>query len=123
MPNVFKDEYQNYDNLLTEATVKYTTGTETLQKGNKLKRGAVLGYISGTDKVTLVNKGATDTSKSVYCILATDIDATDKDMVAPVYYSGGFNTRNLTFGGNDTYKDHKLSARLVSIFFNSIPRG
>ena len=34
MPNVFKDEYQNYDNLLTEATVKYTTGTETLQKGN-----------------------------------------------------------------------------------------
>lgn len=123
MGNVFTNDHQNYDNLLTEATVKYTTGSEILVKGNKLKRGAVLGYNSTNDKVTLVNKAATDTSKSVYCILAEDVDATDKDMVVPVYYSGGFNTRNLTFGGSDTYKDHKLSARQVAIFFNNIPRG
>lgn len=123
MPNVFNNERQDYDNLLTEATVKYTTGSEVLAKGNKLKRGAVLGYNFATDKVTLVNKGATDTSKAVYCVLAEDFDATDKDMVVPVYYSGGFNVRKLTFGGNDTYKDHKLSARLVAIFFNNIPRG
>lgn len=123
MPNVYGSERQEYDNLLTEATVKYTTGSEVLVKGNKLKRGAVLGYINGDDKVTLVNKSAQDTSNAVYAVLASDVDATEKDMTVPVYYSGGFNTSKLTFGDKDTYKDHKLSARKVAIFFNNVPRG
>lgn len=123
MQNNFSTEHQDYDNLFTDATVKPTTGTEILVKGNKLSRGAVLGYVTTTNRVTIVNKAAVDSSKTVYCVLAEDVDATDGDKQVPVYYSGGFNVRNLTFGGADTYTDHKLDARMVQIFFNNVMKG
>lgn len=121
--NNFDSQFLNYDNLITDATVKPTTGSEVLLKGNKLSRGAVLGYVKDQAKVTLVDKTGKDGRELVYAVLAQDVDATNADVKVPVYYSGGFNTHNLTFANKDTPADHKYSARQVAIFFNNVPRG
>ena len=78
------------------------TDSGTLIMGQNLKRGAVLGKIAASGKLTLVNSTATDGSQTPYAILAADTDATAADKTCSLYIAGEFNSNGLIFGGTDT---------------------
>lgn len=119
----YTSEHQDYDGLFSGATCPIVTGTETLAKGQNLKRGAVLGLVGSTQELVLVNKSSPDGSGTPFAVLAEDTNATDAKAVIPVYYSGEFNVSHLTFAAGTTAADLKHSARLVQLFFNNVMKG
>lgn len=105
-----------YENLIFD-NIEMPTGPEILKKGFVYKRGTVLGFLSTENKCVPVDKKASDSSKTVYAVLAEDVDTTLSDVVGAVYYAGGFNSKALIFIDDNTVADHKVSARQVGIFF------
>lgn len=114
--NLHTHSNSQYENLLA-GNIEMPTSTETIKKGAPYHRGQVLGYLQAENKCVAVDKKAADSSKSVYAVLAEDIDATDGDVIAAVYYAGEFNSKSVIFVDDNTVADHKLSARQVGIFF------
>jgi hypothetical protein len=111
-------EVFEFDSLFAGKVQPVVAGAETITGGN-FARGTVLGYLTATDKCTIVDSEAdpADGSENVYAILAEDVDASGGDVVGVVYYTGEFNTAKLTFGGTDDADDHKVAARNIGIFF------
>jgi len=70
--------------------------------GTVLKRGAVLGVVTTSSKLNLSVVAATDGSQTPKAILATDVDASAADVVAPAYYTGEFADLMMTFGTGHT---------------------
>ena len=119
MTNLVATTKFDYDNLFGGNTLPSTVGSEVLAKGQKLKRGALLGMTSdGTLK--LVSKKASDGSQNVYAVLCDDTDSTDKVLPVSVYYNGEFNTKRITVTDGDKVSDFRQSARMVGIFFKQI---
>lgn len=112
----------SYDNLFAGNVQPQVTGTETLAKGQNLKRGSVVG-INDKGEIKLVNLKATDGSKDVYGVLCDDCDATDNTSVTAVYYSGEFNQNKVIVSDTESFQDYKLSARKIGIFFKPIIRA
>lgn len=111
----------DYDNLWAGNTLPSRTGAETLAKGQKLKRGALLGMAAdGTLK--LVSKKASDGSQNVYAVLCDDCDTTDSDLPIIVYYDGEFNINRITVSDGEKVIDYKQSARQVGILFKTTVR-
>lgn len=107
-----------YDNLIAGSAMPAVPGTETIVSGaGELARGTVLGMVTASGKLTIVNSTKDDGSQTVYAVLAEAVDATAADVVAAVYYTGEFNEASLVFGGTDTADDHRVAARKVGVFF------
>lgn len=107
------------DNLFAGHVQPVVVGAETVT-GGSFKRGTALGYITASGKVTLLAKEAADPAtgaEKLYAILADDVDASEEDKVATVYYTGEFNARSVIFDEDDSAEIRKVEARNIGIFF------
>jgi len=109
------EEITNYDNLNT-GSIDLVTETLTVKQGENLVRGTVLGKITATGKMVIVDSTNTDGSENPYAVLVEDVDATSADVVSGGYVSGVFNENKLVFGGTDTYLTHKAAMRLLGMY-------
>ena len=94
------------------------TSPETILSGaGSLARGAVLGRVTASGKLVLVNSAGTDDGRRTpYGILLEAVDATSADKPAAVALSGEFNSSKLVFGGTDTAATHKAALRDLNIY-------
>ncbi|WP_218110305.1 head decoration protein [Oligoflexus tunisiensis] len=94
----------------------------TIEKGQVLNAGSILGKKTESQKCVLsAAKAADETaiadgSEKPYAILQVDVDATTKDIVAPVYLAGAFLGLDLTVGNGHTLEGIKDELRLLSIY-------
>ncbi|HYX37110.1 MAG TPA: head decoration protein [Oligoflexus sp.] len=97
-------------------------GIVTIEKGQVLKAGSVLGKKTATQKCVLCAAKAQDESAIVdgsekpYAILQVDVDATAKDITAPIYKAGAFLGLDLTVGKGHTIEAIEDDLWLRSIF-------
>jgi hypothetical protein len=110
-------ETYTYDNLLIGDD--YITDSAVLITGQNLKRGAALGKITSSGKLTALDSTAITGEQTPYAILAADTDATSADKVCPVYKSGEFNQANIGFTGSDTAATHKEGFRAVDLYLKA----
>ncbi|SOC48287.1 bacteriophage lambda head decoration protein D [Rhizobium subbaraonis] len=89
-------------NDLLVSDVPVITRNVTLISGQNLKRGAVLGNITASDKYTLSLSASADGSQTPGLVLAADADASGGDLVVPAYASGAFDSTKLVFGTGHT---------------------
>jgi hypothetical protein len=108
-----------FDNLFAGKIQPVVAGSETIT-GAALARGTVLGLITASDKCVAVDGSLTNGAENVYAVLAEDVDASEGDVEAAVYYTGEYNENAVAFGGDDTVADHKVAARNVGIFFKPV---
>jgi len=73
---------------------------------------------AGSGKFKIVNNVNVDGSQEADCMLVTEVDTTDADVVVEAYTSGHFNRQALTFGGDDTADDHELTLRKLGIILS-----
>lgn len=104
-----------YDNLFAGHTQPAIVGSEVITGGN-FKRGTVLGLITASNKMTIVDKAKSDGSQEVAAVLAQDVDASQQDKTATVYYTGQFNASSLIFKEGESATDYKLSLRKMGVF-------
>lgn len=104
-----------YDNLFAGHTQPAVVGSEIITGGN-FKRGTVLGLITQSNKMTIVDKTKSDGSQEVAAVLAQDIGASQQDKSATVYYTGQFNASSLIFKEGESAADYKLALRKMGIF-------
>lgn len=88
----------------------------TIASGSALTKGSVLGRVTASGKFILSESDATDGSETPDAILAEDVDASEEDKQAVVYFSGEFNENALTLGGSFTLDDIRAGLRSKSIF-------
>lgn len=95
----------------------------TIEKGQKLIQGSVLGRKSSDGKLVLCTKttadgtAISDGSEKAFCILQVDVDASQSDLEAPVFRTGAFLELDLTVGPGHTLDSVKedLAARCIFI--------
>ena len=95
----------------------------TIEKGQKLLQGSILGRKTATGKCVLCAKtGAdgnpvNDGSEKAFCILQLDVDATASDFEALIFRTGAFLGLDLTVGQGHTLDSIKedLAARCIFI--------
>lgn len=90
------------DNLIASNTPPVATQDGTLITGQNLVRGAVLGRITASNKLTLAADAAVDGSETPVGILVHDIDATAADKACQIYVGGCFNNSKLTWDASFT---------------------
>lgn len=76
--------------------------TVTIESGQDLSAGAVLGKITASGKFVLSLAAASDGSETPIAILAEDCDASAADVEATAYFSGDFAQAALTLGTGHT---------------------
>ena len=91
----------------------------TIESGQDLVRGAVLGRVTATGEFKLSASAAGDGSETPVGILANDVDATGGATEAPVYVAGDFNERELTLGTGHTLATVRNAFRGTPIFIQS----
>ncbi len=98
-------------------------GSVTVEKGQVLKSGSILGRKTATGKYVLCSKTAgdpatpvADGSEKPVCILQIDIDATGADTYAPVFRTGAFLGLDLIVGKGHTLDSVDDDLALRSIF-------
>lgn len=89
-------------NDLLVSDVPVITRNITILSGQNLKRGAVIGNITASDKYTLSASAAADGSQTPSLVMAIDADATGGDLVAAAYASGAFDSTKLILGAGHT---------------------
>ncbi len=95
-----------------------TDGTMTLIAGQNLSRGALLGKITGSGKLTLSLSAAGDGSQNPYAILAENCNAVT-DSICAVYLAGEFDPNVMTFGTGQTAALTKDALRVLGIFLKT----
>lgn len=103
------------DNLIAGET-QLVSETGTLLAGQVLPRGALLGKITATGKLTLSTSAATDGSQNPYGILYDAYDSTAGDLSAGLYIKGEFNPNAMTFGAGQTAAGVKAALRDLGIY-------
>lgn len=109
----------NSDNLIPGGSINVLTKPVIVKAGQSYKRGTVLGLNDTDGKASIVNSANIDGSQRPYGILADDVDATQSDKPAVVYYAGEFNPSSLIFGGTDTVATHNSVLREIGIFLKN----
>lgn len=72
--------------------------------------------VEGSGLAALVDNSKVDGSQFADCILAVETDTDgDANVVQEAYASGHFNSKALTFGGNDSAADHEPELRVLGI--------
>jgi len=112
----FTQEEVNINDGLHAGDFPIRSKPVTLISGQNLKRGAVLGIITASDKATLSLSASSDGSEDVNCILAEDTDASSGDVETIAYITGDFNSNKLTFGTGHTAASTRDAFRDLSIF-------
>ena len=90
----------------------------TIDSGQTLTRGAVLGKITGSGNYTLSLSGAGDGSQVPEAILAEDVDASGGDADGLIYETGDFAEDALTLGASHTIASIRDGLRDKSIFMH-----
>lgn len=103
------------DNLFA-GNFSIVTEEETILSGQDVTRKTVMGKITASGKLVIVDSSNSDGSEVAYCIMAEDIDASAADTVGIVYKSGEFSQKELIFGGSDVYGDHKEAMRSLGMY-------
>ncbi|MDH5528379.1 MAG: head decoration protein [Nitrospirota bacterium] len=106
------------DNLIA-GDFPLVTDAETLIAGQNLVRGAVVGKITVSGKLTLSAAAAVDGSEIPYAILAADTDATAGDSPCVAYKTGEFSEGALTLGVGHTLAAIKDGLRDRGIFLKA----
>lgn len=75
-----------------------------------------IAVVAGSGLAVLADNSKVDGSQFADCILAVETDTTDGNVVQEAYASGHFNSKALTFGGNDTAADHEAELRVLGIY-------
>lgn len=115
LPRVFEESFTP-DKLIAGNT-QIVTRNETLLSGQNLKRGAVVGKITASDKVTLSASAASDGSQNPYGVLLDDYDATAGDLAnCGVLVQAEVNERALILGAGHTIASVKAAFRALGIF-------
>ncbi|WP_419900697.1 head decoration protein [Roseomonas sp. USHLN139] len=89
------------DNLIA-GTTQLVSADGILILGQNLKRGALVGRITASGKLTLSASASGDGSQVPYGILIDDVDATAADTKCGIYVKGEFNQNAVTFGTGHT---------------------
>ncbi len=89
-------------NDLLVSDVPVVTRNITVASGQNLKRGAVIGNITASDKYILSASAAADGSQTPGLVLATDCDASAGDVIAAAYAGGAFDSTKLILGAGHT---------------------
>ncbi len=103
------------DNLFA-GTFSIVTEEETILLGQNVTRKTVMGKITSSGKLIIVNSSNSDGSEAAYCIMAENIDASLADKPGIVYKSGEFSQKELIFGGTDVFTDHKEAMRSLGMY-------
>lgn len=82
--------------------------------------GFAVTIAAGSGSYNAVNSANIDGSDAPVAVLASDANATDGAVAAPVYLTGEFNAAALVFGGADTYVTHKDALRKLGIFVKTV---
>ena len=108
------------DNLFAGNVAPVVADIATIVSGaGILTRGTVLGLVTLSGKLTIVDSSKSDGTQLPYAVLAENVDATSADKDCGVYLTGEFNNDKLVFGGTDTAATHKVNARKIGIFFKN----
>lgn len=91
----------------------------TVISGQDLARGAVLGKITASGKVTIIDEGASDGSENFYAVLTEAVDASLGDVVGPAAIAGSFQEQALTVGGATVLADYKEAARALNCYIQT----
>lgn len=105
----------NFDNLFA-GDYYVVSETVTILSGENLERGTVLGKVTATGKMKIVNSANSDGSENPYAVLSDDVDASAADVVSAAYLSGEYNENKLIVGGTDTVAQHKAAMRLLGMY-------
>lgn len=117
-PRQYDDTYTP-DRLVAGLT-QIVTIPLTLISGQNLARGAVVGVITASGKLTLSLSAAADGSQTPYGILADDCNATAGDLAnCPVHVAGEFNEAALILGASHTIASIRAGLRDRGIFLKS----
>lgn len=81
----------------------------TLESGQNLTRGALLGKVTASGEYKLSASGAGDGSETPVSVLAVDTDASASAYKAVAYFKGEFNKNAMTFGTGHTYASVKAA--------------
>ncbi len=96
----------------------------TIEKGQKLTAGAVLGRKTDSEKYVLCTRAAedgtpiADGSEKPICILQHDVDAKDGDRKAIIFRTGAFLGLDLNMGGGHTISTLEEDLALRCIFID-----
>ena len=95
-------ETLNKDNIFAATQVQPVTATAAtvLSGEGVLARGSVMGRVSASGKLKLVNSSSDDGSQNPYGILADGVDATSADATGVIFLTGEFNSDALFFKTN-----------------------
>ncbi len=117
-PSQFTESYTP-DRLVAGLT-QLVSETGTLLAGQNLPRGALIGRITASGKLTLSLAAATDGSQVPYGVLLDAFDATAGDTMCGCYVKGEFDVAALTFGAGQTPAGVHDALRSVGIFLKHV---
>lgn len=110
-------ETLTYDKLFAGNVMPVVTEKATVVSGaGVVVRGTVLGRVTASGKLNVVNSANSDGSQVPYAIACDTVDATGADVATAVYLTGEFNEAALVFGGSDAAATHKAALRGLGIF-------
>lgn len=122
----FKEVATFEPSFLNRGTYPAYRGSVTIEKGQVLKKGSVLGRKTASGKYVLCSKtgadGTTaiaDGSEKARCILQLDVDATESDKFAPVFKTGSFLRLDLTVGKGHTLASVEEDLELRNIYLEN----
>ena len=121
MPQYPSQSSESYtpDRLVAGMT-QLVSETGILVAGQALPRGALMGRITATGKLTLSLAAATDGSQVPYGVLLDAFDATAADVVCGVYIKGEFDPASITFGAGQTQAGLHDALRAMGIFLKPV---
>lgn len=105
--SLFAGEYPIRHRPITLASGSNTTGTP-------LKRGALLGRVTATDKYIPCVKTASDGSQTPAAVLAGDTDAGAADVATAAYFEGEFAGEMMTLDASWTIATLQAALRQVN---------
>lgn len=105
----------NFDNLFA-STDFIVSETVIILSGQNIVRGTVLGRVTATGKMKIVDSTNSDGSENPYAVAVEDVDASAADVTSAAFTAGVFNENKLVVGGSDTVAQHKDAMRLLGMY-------
>lgn len=104
-----------HDELIAGNAALLVSRKGILVSGQNLKRGALLGVITASGKLTLSLSASSDGSQTPVSVLAHDTDASAGDAETLFYERGDFNQAAITFGTGHTADSVRAGLRTLGI--------
>lgn len=113
-------EFTKTEDNLFAGDFPIATEAGTIASGSGvLTRGTVLGKVTASGKLKIVDATKSDGTQTPYAVLAEGVDATSEDVNSPVYLTGQFNPGALTVGSG-AVADYASAMRAQSLFQRSV---